>query len=269
MPMITVAKNVNLYVQDWGAGKTIVFIHGWPFDHRIFEYQMMSLARRDCRVVAIDLRGFGNSDKPWEGNDYDTWAADAGKVISELILRDVTLAGFSMGAAIAAHYVARRIDTRIAKLALISASSFSGTQKPEEKKTLEGHLQEVLEDKPRFMHDYVKGILQSPASQDYRNWLVSLGRDASLRACIRGLEELRDRDIRPSLGNIRIPTRFFHGVMDQFVPLSVAESQAKLIKGSTLVRFENSGHAVFRDEKEKLVDELERFASEKVARAAA
>lgn len=269
MPTINVAKNVNLYVEDWGAGKTLVFIHGWPFDHRIFEYQMMSLARRDCRVVAIDLRGFGNSDKPWEGNDYDTWAVDMGKIIAELILRDVTVVGFSMGAAIAAHYVARRIDTRISKLALVSAPSLSGTQKPEDKNTLEGHLQDVLEDKAKFMSDYVKGLFQNPASQEYRNWLVSLGRDASIRACIRGLEELRDRDLRPALGNIRIPTRFFHGVMDQFVPLSVAESQVKLIKGATLVRFENSGHAVFLDEKEKLVEELEKFAGEKAARVAA
>ena len=73
----------------------------------------------------------------------------------------------------------------------------------------------------------------------------------------------------PELGNIRVPTRFFHGVMDQIVPLALAESQAGLIKGASLVRFENSGHAIFWDEKDKLVDELDKFAAEKVARAAA
>lgn len=268
MPKVSVAKNVNLYVQDWGAGKTIVFIHGWPFDHRMFEYIMMDLAKKDSRVVAVDLRGFGQSDKPWVGNDYDTWAIDIGKVIGELILRDVTLAGFSMGGAIVAHYVARRIDTRISRLALLSAPVLNAAPRPEDKKVLEGYMQELLADRPKFMADYVKGIFETPVSSEYREWLASQGRTASIRACIRSLEELRDRDLRPALTNIRMPTRFFHGVMDQFIPISLAEAQVGLIKGSSLVRFENSGHALFWDEKDKLVNELDKFASEKVAKAA-
>ncbi len=76
-----------------------------------------------------------------------------------------------------------------------------------------------------------------------------------------------ERDLRPALGNIRVPTRFFHGV--EAIPFSLAESPVPLIKGASLVRFENSGHAIFWDEKDKLVDELEKFASEKAVRAAA
>ena len=269
MPRISVAKNVDLYVQDWGAGKTIVLVHGWLMDHRIFEYQMMALARRDCRVVAIDLRGFGQSDKPWEGNDYDTWAADLGKVIAELILRDVTLAGFSMGGAIAAHYIARRIDTRISKLALISAPLLNAYPKPEDKQAVESNIKLLQTERPRFMLDHVKGMINSPMSPENREWFASLSMQASLRACIRGLEELRDRDLRPVLGNIRMPTRLFHGTMDQIVPYATAEAQVKLIKGASLVPFENSGHAIFWDEKDRLVEELDKFAAEKVARVAA
>lgn len=268
MPRVSVAKNVDLYVQDWGAGKTIVFIHGWPMDHRIFEYQMNALARRDCRVVAIDLRGFGQSDKPWEGNDYDTWAADVGKVISTLILRDVTLAGFSMGGAIAAHYVARRIDTRIAKLALIGAPVLNAYPKPEDREKVETTIKLLQTERPKFMLDHVKTMINNPMSPENREWYASLSMQASLRACIRGMEELRDRDLRAALGNIRVPTRFFHGVSDQIVPYSLAESQVKLIKGASLVPFENSGHALFWDEKDRLVDELDKFAAEKAARAA-
>ncbi len=268
MPKIAVAKNVNLYVEDWGAGKTIVFIHGWPFDHSIFEHHMMALAKKDCRVVGIDLRGFGQSDKPWEGNDYDTWAIDVGKVIAELILRDVTLAGFGMGGAIAAHYVTRRIDTRISKMALISTPVLNAAPRPEDKQALETNMKGLIKDRPKFMRDHIKGLMNTPTSQEYDDWLASIGMAASLRACVRGLEELRDRDLRPALGNVRIPTRFFHGVMDKVIPISLAESQTGLIKGATLVRFENSGHALFWDERDKLVDELEKFAVEKIAKAA-
>ena len=77
---IEVTKGVNLFVQDWGRGKPIVFVHGWPYGHRIFEYQMMQLAKKGYRAVGIDLRGYGYSERPWEGNDYDTWAEDIGRV---------------------------------------------------------------------------------------------------------------------------------------------------------------------------------------------
>jgi pimeloyl-ACP methyl ester carboxylesterase len=262
-------KKVELYVQDWGAGKTIVFIHGWPLDHRIFEYQMMELAKRDCRVVSIDLRGFGQSEKPWDGNDYDTWAIDIGKVIADLILRDVTLAGFSMGGAIAAHYVARRIDTRISKLALISAPVPSFAPRQEDRQALEGHMKDLLADRPKFMREYIKTIMHTDISREHLEWFASLGMTASLRACLRGLEELRDRDLRPMLGNIRVPTRFFHGAQDRIIPFSLAESQVGLIRGASLVRFENSGHGLFWDERDKLVEELNKFAGEKVAIQAA
>lgn len=268
MPKISVAKNVDLYVTDWGAGKTIVFIHGWPLEHRIFEYQMMALAKKDSRVVGIDLRGFGNSDKPWEGNDYDTWATDIGKVIAELILRDVTLVGFSMGAAIAAHYVSRRIDTRISKLGLISTPVLGSGLTSEIKQALDASMKGILTDRPKYMREHVKEMISSEASPEYLEWLANMGRTASLRACMRGLEEMRDRDLRAALGNIRMPARFFHGEKDRIMPISVAEAQTKLIKGASLVRFENSGHGIFWDEKDKLVEELDKFAAEKVAKAA-
>lgn len=268
MPIISVARNVNLYAQDWGAGKTIVLIHGWPFDHRIFDYQMMALAKKDCRVIAVDLRGFGQSDKPWDGNNYDTWAIDIGKVIAGLVLRDVTLAGFAMGGAIAAHYVARRIDTRISKLALISTPLLNPAVKPEDRQAMETDIENVLVDRPKFMREYLKRMTNNPISPENRDWFASLGMQASVRACARGLEEMRDRDLRPALVNVRVPTRFFHGTMDRIIPFSFAEAQARLIKGATLVPFENSGHALFWDEKDRLAEELDKFASEKIARAA-
>ncbi len=64
MPMIEVADGVRVFAQDWGSGRPIVFLHGWPFSHRIFEDQMTALAARGFRTVGIDLRGFGASDKP-------------------------------------------------------------------------------------------------------------------------------------------------------------------------------------------------------------
>jgi len=75
---IRVEANVNIYVEDINPGgcKTILFIHGWPASHKMFEYQFDRLPRMRYRCIGIDLRGFGNSDKPWSGYDYDQSADD-------------------------------------------------------------------------------------------------------------------------------------------------------------------------------------------------
>ncbi len=75
MPKITTAPNVQLHVEDWGQGQPIVFLHGWPLSHEMFEYQINQFGN-DYRCIMIDRRGFGQSDKPWTGYDYDTLADD-------------------------------------------------------------------------------------------------------------------------------------------------------------------------------------------------
>ncbi len=97
-------------------------------------------------------------------------------------------------------------------------------------------------------------------SEELSTWFEQMGMEASPQASVRGLEELRDRDLTKELSAIRIPTRIFHGVHDRVVPFALgAEEQQRLIEGATVVRFENSGHGVFYQEKDKLNEELMRF----------
>ncbi|HEY3424902.1 MAG TPA: alpha/beta fold hydrolase, partial [Negativicutes bacterium] len=69
MPYIEVEKDVNIYVEDVNpdADKTVLFIHGWPVDRRMYEYQFTQLPQYGFRCIGMDLRGFGKSDRPWEG----------------------------------------------------------------------------------------------------------------------------------------------------------------------------------------------------------
>jgi non-heme chloroperoxidase len=61
---IEVAGGVRLHLRDWGQGKPIVFIHGWPLSDEMWEYQFMQLPQEGYRCVGISLRGFGKSDQP-------------------------------------------------------------------------------------------------------------------------------------------------------------------------------------------------------------
>ena len=71
----------------------------------------------------IDLRGFGDSDKPWDGYNYDTMADDVKAVLDTLNLQDVTLVSFSMGGPISIRYVSLHHGSHIKKLALLAAAA--------------------------------------------------------------------------------------------------------------------------------------------------
>ena len=88
-------SNVTVYVEDINekGDKTIVFLHGWPGSHELFEYQYDYLSRKGYRCIGIDQRGFGKSDTPIDGYDYDTLSDDVYCIVNKLELKDFTLLG--------------------------------------------------------------------------------------------------------------------------------------------------------------------------------
>ena len=81
--------------------KPVVLIHGWPLLRPLLGIQAPALVGAGFRVITYDRRGFGASSQPWNGYDYDTFAADTGRTPSRYKdLRDVTLAGFFPWAAV-------------------------------------------------------------------------------------------------------------------------------------------------------------------------
>ena len=107
MPFVTATDGTELFYNDWGSGKPVVLIHGWPLNSEMWEYQAPVLAANGLRVIAYDRRGFGKSGQPWSGYDYDTLAGDLNTVIEALDLQGATLVGFSMGGGEVARYLAR------------------------------------------------------------------------------------------------------------------------------------------------------------------
>src|SRR5579883_717981 len=106
-PYVDVGNGVQLYVEDTSSGSagTVVFIPGWAISSKVFEYQFQHLVPLGFRCIGIDLRGFGNSDKPWGDYNYDIFVDDMREVFDALELDDFLLVGHSMGAAISMHYV--------------------------------------------------------------------------------------------------------------------------------------------------------------------
>jgi pimeloyl-ACP methyl ester carboxylesterase len=156
----------------------------------------------------------------------------------------------------------------VTKLALASVALPIGAATAEDKKWYEETIKSCHDDWAKCAWDFTANIFHKPASAEYSRWHADLGRIASPYAVIRGLEWMRDYDHTAELGKITIPTRIYHGAYDKVLPYGKAEALQKLIKGSTLWRFENSGHALYWDEKDKFVDELDKYVGEALAKAA-
>lgn len=265
MSYVEVEPGIKIFVQDWGSGKPIVFIHGWPLSHKMFEYQFTQLPKHGYRCIGIDLRGYGQSDKPWGDYNYDVFADDVKKVLDALDLRDVTLAGFSMGGAVTIHYMARHAGDRVAKVALLGAAGPCLTKKPDFPQGLDNagydnFIKACYSDRAQMNADFGNATFYTPLSPKLSDWFTNLGMEASPHATAMCVVALRDSDLRSDLAAIGVPTAIFHGTHDQVAPFGItAEVMNKGIEGSKLIRFENSGHGLFYDEKDKLNEELMRF----------
>lgn len=246
-------RGVKLYVEDVGTGVPVVFIHGWPVNHRMFEYQVSQLPKYGYRCIQIDLRGFGRSDRPWTGYSYNRLADDIRSVIDALQLDRVRLAGFSVGGAVAIRYMSRHAGHKVAQLLLFGAASPVFTRRQDfpyglSKEEVNALLIAGDQDRPLMLENFGKMFFAHKVSAPFADWFRGLGLSASSHATSAVLISLRDEDLRPDLPRIHTPTAIFHGALDRICPFPLAQLTHQGIAGSTLTRFEQSGHGLFYDE---------------------
>jgi non-heme chloroperoxidase len=276
MPYVTVDEGVSIYVEDIGSEsgakdvlKPVLFIHGWPLSHEMFEYQYMALHKSGYRCIGIDLRGFGRSDKPWTIYNYDVFADDIKQVISMLNLQGVTLVGFSMGGAIVMHYIAKFFSELVSKVVLMGAAAPCFTKREDypyglEKSTCDDLIIQSKQDRPKMVSDFAKMFFKSENSQSSEmfKWLFSINMEVSPFATVRCLEELRDADLRNDMQVVNqrnLPVAIFHGIHDKICPFDFAKVMSQGIKGSRLIEFNESGHGLNIEEKDKTNEELMKF----------
>lgn len=258
MYYIEVEQGVKIFVEDVNPGPgsmPILFIHGWPVNHKMFEYQWNILPKYGFRCIGLDLRGFGQSDRPWTGYDYDRLAADVYAVVAALGLNPFILTGFSIGGAIAIRYMARYAGYGVCKLALISAAAPRFSRSPNYPYGLPVEdinmlINQTYTNRPQMLAEFGEKFFYSKITPAFRDWFQDLGLEASGHGTIQGLVSLRDEDLRSDLKRIVIPTGLFHGAHDQIVPFASAEALHRGIPQSELYRFERGGHGVFYDELE-------------------
>lgn len=267
---IRVEPDVKIYVEDLNpeGKKVILFLHGWPGSHKLFEYQFDQLPNMGYRCIGIDTRGFGNSDKPWEGYDYNRLADDVRCVVEALKLQDFTLAGHSTGGAIAVRYMARHKGYGVSKLVLMGAAVPSVIQRPYfpyglPREAVNEIIQETYNDRPKMLRKFGDMFFFQLVSEPFSDWFFQLGLEASGWATASIANTwLGEESLFSDLGKIHVPTLILHGIHDKVCLFPLAEAQRQGIKNSKLVPFKFSGHGLFYDQRDKFNKELAQFIEE-------
>lgn len=265
---IEVEPNVRLHVTDAGKGRTIVLLHGWPLSDEMYEYQYNDLINNNFRVLGITLRGFGKSDKPYGLYNYDTHAKDIKKILCKLEITDALMGGFSMSGAIAIRYVSMDKSAHISKLALFGAAAPIWTQRSDYPfNHTVAEVDKLIElcqhNRPQLLTNVgeIFGATETSLSAGISSWLYGIGLSSSSYAMAQCLVALRDTDLRNDLKKIKIPTLIMHGKKDKICSFEMAIQLNTAIVNSTIIPFENSGHALFLEETKKFNAELIKFAT--------
>ena len=114
MPYAKAKDGTKLYYKDWGKGDPVVLLHGWPLTGDTFDDAAVALAEAGNRCIIPDRRGFGRSDQPWDGYDYDTFADDVAAILEDAgVTEPVALVGFSMGGGEVARFLTKQGGKRV------------------------------------------------------------------------------------------------------------------------------------------------------------
>ena len=267
-------KPVKLFYEDLGIGKPVVFIHGWPLNHEMWEYQLAELPDHHLRCIAYDRRGFGKSDRPWENYDYDTLADDLKALLEQLDLTEVTLVGFSMGGGEIARYIGKYGTQRIEKVVFISSVTpymLKSKDNPEgvDKEVFNEMVEKIENDRPAFLSEfgeqfYGVSFINQAVSKSLLAWNQMLCLMSSAKAtkdCVRSFSET---DFRDDLTKIDVPTLIIHGDDDETVPIAISgDKTAAMLAHAKYIIYETAPHGLFITEKDKLNLDLIDFISNK------
>ena len=263
MSYLTTRAGLRLRITDRGRGdRPIVLVHGWKMSHRVFDHAILRLSR-DERVVAFDLRGMGESDKPDGRYDFDELASDLGFVIEELGLDDVTLVGWSMGCTVSLAYL-RGGGRGVGRLVLVNGpirlartedDSFPWSMTEE---VLEGYFSAIERDWPTQERAFTVDSLHRP-DPDLVDVIFAITQQSPLDVVLKVVREQAKLDYRDFLPQIEVPVLALYGAHDPYYPIALAEWIAAQCPNGEYVVFDESAHFPFIEEKDRFADVIREF----------
>jgi microsomal epoxide hydrolase len=238
------SDNIALHYFDAGSGSAIVLVPGWTMSADIFERQINELSKR-FRVVALDPRSQGDSDKPSDGNTLERHAMDIEELLEHLKIQSAVLLGWSNGVPDVLTFVEQIGTANLRGVVLVDG--FLNVSDPSVQKALNGMLQKFQADRPKFTDGFVRSMYLSKQTDEY----ILHVEEESLKtptntAVVEMFNVVSKGDFTPILARMDKPVLY--------ICEPQLESQGKLLQAilpkARVEVFNGMGHALFVDDAE-------------------
>lgn len=262
MAYLDTGNGKNIYYEDYGSGDSaIVLVHGWGMGLRMWDYNLHALVQAGHRVVALDHRGCGRSDKDFDDFGIEAIAGDVVTLVSALGLKKVVLNGWSLGGAVVVA-AAAQLGATCSGLFLTCAATPCYLQKPGfphggTDEALAETMAALTADRVNFLAALSQGVCAEGISADVISWMWRCFMEATPLAA-QGLGELGPLDQRDMLASLDMPIVSAVGALDQVVDPNVCRSVKDYNAAAGIIEFEASGHA-------PMVEEAARYNTELLA----
>jgi pimeloyl-ACP methyl ester carboxylesterase len=263
---VTGGGGIRLHVVETGnpGGRPILFIHGFSQCWLCWTRQMHSELADDFRLVAMDLRGHGLSERPRDGyGDSSLWAEDVDAVVRTLALDHPLLCGWSYGPLVILDYVRHCGESGIGAIHFVDAITKLGSDEataaltPELLAVVPACMSTEAEESVRGLESLLRlfFVHEPPAEEMYR----MLGYNVSVPPYVRQALFARALDNDDLLPTLRKPVLLTHGAEDRVVTPTVVDQHRARIGHARVDVMPNAGHAPFRDDPARFNDQLRRF----------
>lgn len=262
MPHVTTNDGYRLQYEERGEGAPLVMLHGWSQSAAMFKYQLAGLSDR-YRVITLDLRGHGESEKPNHGYRISRLAKDVYDALAELDLQNVNLLGWSMGASVIWSYLDLFGPERLASLILVDQPAWvmhTPDQSPQDIANtgaildapgLVGLYNALRSDTVATVTGFVGGMVTTEMPAEVKDWVIAENLKLPAEAAARLVLNHGSLDWRDVIPRISLPTLVIGGKRSHVG----AQSQVWIheqIPGSQLEIFDEGGsHFMFLEASER------------------
>jgi non-heme chloroperoxidase len=258
---------VDIQVDETGnpSGRPVLFIHGISQSRLAWRKQLGSALGRDLRLVAMDLRGHGDSDRPRaDYADSRMWADDVRGVITALGLDEPILCGWSYGGVVIADYLKHYGEQALGGICFTCAVSRLGEPVmpflgPEFVATLPGLFADDVSTSVAALQTFIR--LTTSAEPAPADSYLALGYNSVVPPPVRSAMLSRTVSNDDVLRQLTKPVFITHGLVDKVVLPAMGEYHAELIPHAKTSFYEGIGHSPFLEDTQRFNAELLAFAS--------
>jgi non-heme chloroperoxidase len=253
---ITTSDGTRIHYTDTGEGEAIVFIPGWMSDGAIWEKQVQGLSNR-YRVLTIDPRSQGLSDKPTFGHLPEQRADDYKEVVDQLELKRPLLVGWSMACGELLSYVERFGDQDLSGIVFVDGL-LPPNKNPEVAPILAYFTQLLQENRQQMADEFVPYWFKTPQSEDYLAAVKTTTYAVPVNSAVTLMHNMLSMtDVSGAFAKLTRPALFaYHPLVQPGADFLKAELGDRI----QLERFDESGHALFVDHPERFNSLVQSFA---------